>query len=107
MLPLLSLLAIACKPIPVSVYHRDTLDDLARQEIECPDEPLKVSDITPPDYRYAWDPDAKRYRVQGCGREAAYLCYHRAESDTYRAECRSLVRPQSGEEVHLGPWQVR
>ena len=104
--PLL-LLAAACKPVPVSVYHRETLDEMARRDLDCPNGVLEVSDITPEDFRYSWDPDAKRYRVEACGRSGSYLCYHRAELDTYRAECRSLERAHSGEEVHMGPWQVR
>lgn len=97
----------ACKPVPVSVYHRETLDEMARQALDCPEGELEVSDITPEGFRYAWDPDAKRYRVSACGHSRAYLCFHRAELEAYRAVCQPLDRSHSGEEVHLGPWQVR
>lgn len=100
-------LVAACTPAPVSVYHRATLDELARGSLDCPEGGLEVRDITPENFRYAWDPDAKRYEVRACGRVERFLCYDRAEDDDPRAECRSLDRPHSGEEVHLGPWQVR
>jgi len=100
-------LSLGCTPVPVSVYHRATLDEMARGSLDCAQGAIEVSDITPEGFRYAWDPDAKRYEVRACGRTEHFLCYHRAEDDDPRAECRSLDRPHSGEEVHLGPWQVR
>jgi len=100
-------LITGCNPAPVSMYHRATLDDLARGSLDCPEGALEVNDITPEDFRYGWDPDAKRYDVRACGRRERFLCFDRAEDDDPRAECRSLDRAHSGEEVHLGPWQVR
>lgn len=100
-------LLAGCTPVGPTVYHRATLDELARGSLDCPEGELDVSDITPENFRYAWDPDARRYRVGACGRVERFLCYHRAEDDDPRAECRSLDRPHSGEEVHVGPWQVR
>ena len=97
----------ACTPVPTSAYHRPVLEDLARGRLECPRDQLEVSDITPPDFRYGWDPDAKRYMVRGCGRQGAFLCYHRSELDDSGPLCRSLDDDRDGEEVHLGPWQVR
>jgi hypothetical protein len=97
----------ACVAPSVMDFHRATLDDQARQEEECPEGTLEVRDITPGGFRYADDPDARRYEVIACGRRSAYLCYRRAISEHMQAECRSLTRPHSGEEVHLGPFQVR
>ncbi len=89
--------------VTVMDYHRSTLDTHARAHLNCEDGVLEVVDETPPDFQYNRDPEAGRYLVRGCNREARYLCYAFPEANVgaMAPECRRLGEEPSS--IYIGP----
>lgn len=95
---------VGCGGAPTIMgVHRQTLDDFARGRMDCPTEPLDVQDTTPADFRYAGDPDARRYDVRACDQTESFVCFRTPQSSVAETlpECRKLgERPPR---VYLGP----
>lgn len=86
--------------------HRQTLDDYARQRMDCPDEALAVEDSTPDRFRYGSDPDARRYDVAACGQTESFVCFRAPEVSVAETltECRRFGERQP--RVYLGPFPL-
>ncbi len=94
----------------VMQYHRQTLDDLARDQLDCVD-PLNVRDTTPAEFvQVGNDPETRRYTVDGCERSATYVCFTVREvgdSGMLVPTCRPLRRGDGAlGGIYVGPLRV-
>ncbi len=102
--------AVACGGAPTLLeFHRTALEGQAQGALDC--EFYEVADATPEDFpSVAGDPQARRYLVTGCEREAAFVCFSLAHGHgTEAPECRPLNRGDghAGGGVYIGQHRVR
>lgn len=86
--------------------HRQTLDDFARERMDCPEGTIAVTDATPEGFDYASDSEAGRYQVEACGETESFVCFRAPQSSVAETltECRRFG--ERAPRVYLGPFPL-